>query len=223
MSILHDSDIDALLTATSVFHDQTLEQMETRASQEGFPTVGREVGSFLQWLVITADLTRIYECGSGFGYSAYWMATALPDDGEIVLTEVDEDELEDARSFLGAGAIKATVRYHHGDALEALADANGKFDLVLLDHENERYREGFEVAETRLTPGGVIVADNVMHSFEFGPADLAAVLEDEDAEIHESSLAGIVEYVRFVRSRPDFSSVLLPIGEGLVLSTHDER
>jgi predicted O-methyltransferase YrrM len=74
------------------------------ADREGFPTVGAAVGGWRALLARAVDAERVFEFGSGFGYSAYWFARELPADGEVVLTEIDEDELDQAREYLEKAA-----------------------------------------------------------------------------------------------------------------------
>lgn len=221
MSMLHSSSVDAVLQLFASTDDPIIEEMEVRAAATGFPTVGPEVGSFLRWLVRAADVTDVFECGSGFGYSTYWMAGAMSADASIVLTEIDRDELDDAKDYFSRSEIEPSVRFERGDALEILADEPGPFDLVVLDHENERYAEGFQIASERLAEGGIIVADNVIHSWEFSPSTLYAVL-DGDREPPNASLAGVVDYYEHLRDLDGFEHCLLPIGEGLAMSIATE-
>ena len=53
-----------------------LTEMEAVAAKNNFPIVGRLVGIFLETLAKTIDAKRIFEFGSGYGYSAYWFAKA---------------------------------------------------------------------------------------------------------------------------------------------------
>lgn len=217
--MLHTEGADRAMRATQPEPTGVLAEMEARAEREGFPIVGAEVGRFLRWLVTCSRANRVFECGSGFGYSALWIAQAMPRDGELVLTEVDEEELAAARSYLDRAAVRPEVRYEHADALDVLRNEDDQFDLVLLDHENERYREGFEAATTRVRPGGSIVADNVLHSWEFDPADIASGFDDRREAADNPSLAGVLAYYRHALSVPDFETIVLPLGEGIAVST----
>ena len=69
--------------------DEIIDEMDEKAEAEGFPTVGPAVGGWLRLVARMVDADRVFEFGSGFGYSAYWMAPAVPDNGQIVLTEID--------------------------------------------------------------------------------------------------------------------------------------
>ncbi|MFB6142497.1 MAG: O-methyltransferase [Halorientalis sp.] len=205
--------------------DAVIAEMDERAEREGFPTVGPAVGGWLQVLARLVGARRVFEFGSGFGYSAYWFARALPADGEVVLTEVDADELELAREYLARGGFDDLARYELGDAVETVADVAGPFDVVLLDNEKHRYREAFEAVRPKVAEGGVVVADNAMAG---AGVDFTAVEEllardkvsddgEDDVAVGEST-RGVAAYLRRVRSDPDFETALLPLGEGVAVS-----
>jgi len=204
--------------ATAPDPDDTLAEMHEHAEESNFPHVGPEVGATLRLLARLADAERIFEFGSGFGYSAYWFAGALPADGEIVLTEVDEDELAMAEEYLAAGGFADRAHFELGDAMETIDRYDGPFDAVLIDHQKHRYRDAFDAVREQVPPGGVIVADNAITA---GPIDteqlLAHVEGREPGEMNEST-AGIADYLDAVRADPDFETVVLPLGEGIAVS-----
>ena len=134
--------------------DGVQEEMADYADETGFPTVGHEVGATLRMAARMVDAERVFEFGSGYGYSAYWFAGALPEDGEIVLTEHDEDELAMAREYMDRGGFDGLTRYEAGDALDAVERYEGPFDVVLIDHQKHRYREAFDAVRGSGASGG---------------------------------------------------------------------
>ncbi|WP_458189933.1 O-methyltransferase [Haladaptatus sp. NG-WS-4] len=195
--------------------DEMLRAMEERG--EDFPTVGREVGQFLRLLAHAVNAERIFEFGSGFGYSAYWFADALPDDGEIVLTEYDADELREARQYLERGGFADRAVFEHGDAMDAIERHDGPFDLVLVDHNKDGYPEALEAVREKLAPGGIVVADNAMVSGIQDFDGILASLEGDDPEMDDET-RGIAEYLTTVRDDPAFETSVVPLGEGIAVS-----
>ncbi len=216
-SVLTD-DVAQFVRAVGTDPDDTLQAMDDRAAREEFPHVGPEVGRFLRLLARLTDAKRIFEFGSGYGYSAYWFAGALPTDGEIVLTEIDADELEAAREYMTAGGFDSLARYEHGDALEIADRYDGPFDLVLFDHQKHRYREALEAIKPKLATGGVIVADNAMTAGPIEFEKLLAIVEGENPEAVNTDTRGIADYLEAVTADPDFETVVLPLGEGIAVS-----
>jgi caffeoyl-CoA O-methyltransferase len=217
-TVLSD-DLSAFVRAMIPDTDESYEEMADYNVERGFPTVGPEVGGLLRVLARMTRATRAFEFGSGLGYSAYWLAPAIPPDGELVLTDFDAGNLDTAREFLEQGGYADRARFEVGDALETYESFEGPFDLVLIDNHEEAYVETFERVRDDVPPGGVVCADNVMT----GPAvqeDLAvaALTGQPDWERMDDSTRGVVEYLRHARAEPAFESVLLPVGEGVVVS-----
>jgi predicted O-methyltransferase YrrM len=209
--------VEQFATVVGPDGDEVLAEMDDYAEREGFPTVGPAVGGWLELLARMVDAQRVFEFGSGYGYSAYWFSRALDDSGEIVLTEIDADELELAREYLDRGEFESTANYELGDAIETIEDYDGPFDVVLIDNEKHRYREAFESVREKVAPGGIVLADNAVAGGTIDFADVQALLEGNGAETDEMS-EGIADYLERVRSDPEFQTTLLPVGEGVAVS-----
>ncbi|MFD1512223.1 O-methyltransferase [Halomarina rubra] len=197
--------------------DAVVAEMDAYAEKTGFPTVGPAVGGWLQVLARMVDAERVFEFGSGFGYSAYWFAGAIPEDGEIVCCEFDAENCERAREYLARGGYDDRTVVEQGDAFDTLERYDGTFDVVLVDNEKERYAEAFEAVREQVAPGGVVVADNAMTA---GPIEFDALVElvaGEDVETTEAT-RGIAEYLEAVREDDEFETALIPVGEGIAVS-----
>jgi len=213
-------DIARFVRATTPTPDAVLEEMEADALERGFPYVGPEVGAALRLCARMVNATRVFEFGSGYGYSAYWFAGSLSVGDELVLTEVDRDELDRAREYMARGDFDAEIHYEHGDALEIFDVYDGPFDVVLLDHENHRYPEAFDMVRDELSSGGVVVADNVVSAGNVDFGSVLATVEGDDPGPLDENTRGIAEYLDVVQSAPDFETSVLPLGEGLAVSVH---
>lgn len=209
--------IEQFATSLAPDADAVIEEMDARADREGFPTVGPAVGGWLRILARAVDAERVFEFGSGYGYSAYWMAPAIPEDGEIVLTEIDEDELEDARENLERGGFADRARFEHGDAIETIDRYDGPFDVVLVDNEKHRYAEAFDAVREKVPVGGVVVADNMIRAGSLDFDEVRALLAGEVVDANDLS-RGVAAYLERVGDDPDFETGLLPLGEGVAVS-----
>ena len=198
--------------------DPLIAELDEYAQRESFPTVGPAVGGWLQLLAGLVGAERIFEFGSGFGYSACWFARALPEDGEIVLTEVDADELDQAREFLDRGGYADIARFERGDAIEIVERYDGPFDVVLIDNEKHRYAEAFESVRAKVAQGGVIVADNAIATDRMDFPGLLALVEGDDPGEIGDHARGVAEYLERVRSDPGFETAVVPLGEGIAVS-----
>ncbi|MGB9931829.1 O-methyltransferase [Haloarcula amylolytica] len=201
--------------------DPVIEEMDAKADREGFPTVGPAVGGWLRLVARMVDADRVFEFGSGFGYSAYWMAPAVSDDGQIVLTEIDADELDEARGFLDRGGFADRAAFEHGDAIETVKRYDGPFDVVLIDNEKHRYGKAFEAVRGKVPVGGAVVADNMIEAGPLEFEEVQALLDGDDIDANETS-RGIAAYLERVGDDSAFETGLLPLGEGVAVSVRVE-
>jgi predicted O-methyltransferase YrrM len=215
MSLVLDDTAEAFLAAANPDQSALLAEMTEYGDEQGFPIVGPDVGQFLRVVARLADAERVFEFGSGFGYSAAWFLGALPSDGEIVLTDYDDENLTDAREFLDRADHDTEIHYEAGDAMETFEGYDGPFDVVLIDHDKTMYVDAFERVRAELASGGVIVADNMMAG-PVEPEHVTAALRGEDpVDEHTDAIAS---YIRHVRDDPDFETAFVPLGEGLAVS-----
>jgi predicted O-methyltransferase YrrM len=202
--------------------DEIIEEMDARADREGFPTVGPEVGAWLSVIARLTDAERIFEFGSGFGYSAYWFARGLASDGEIVLTEIDADELDSAREYFERAGIADRAAFEHGDAIDIVDDYDGPFDIVLIDNEKQRYVEALQAVDGKLRPGSLVLADNAITAGIIDRDDVIALTEGKEVPDATDASRGIAEYLQYVCDRADLETALLPLGEGVAVSVVTE-
>ncbi len=218
MPELVSEDVQRFITLVGPEPDRIQREMQDHAADESFPIIGPEVGGLLRLIARLVDAQRVFEFGSGFGYSGSWFAGALPTDGELVMTEIDEGEVDLGREFFERADYPPGYVFEHGDALDVVERYDGPFDVALIDHQKHRYVEGFEAAKRRLAPGGAVIADNMMR----GPLDFEDVLaglEDEYDGNDESTL-GVIHYLGHVRDDPDFETTVIPMGSGIALSVN---
>jgi len=217
-SVLTDAVRD-VLAAASPEPSPVQAEMAAHAEEIDFPVVGPEVGALLGLLTRAVGAERVFEFGSGFGYSAYWFAEAVPEDGEVVLTEIDADELELARGFLADAGLGDRAAFEHGDAFEVFDRYDGPFDVVLVDCEKRRYPDAIDPARGKLAPGGLVIADNALAA-QYDAADVAAGLRGEYAGQHPDAVSGVVEYLERMRDDPAFDTAVVPLGEGIAVSRY---
>lgn len=148
------SDHDALLAELSAETERVLghEQMLT----------GPVAGRLLELLVWIAQPRRVLEIGTFSGHSALCMAAALPDDGRIDTLELSPERAEVAQRWFDRSPHGSKISLHVGPALESIAALDGEYDFVFIDADKEGYVDYYEAAVPRLTPHGLIVADNTL-------------------------------------------------------------
>ena len=169
----------------------------------GYPTIAPVVGQLLAQYTLLCEAERVFEVGSGFGYSAFWFARALQPGGSVTLTDRDGDHLERARAWLSRAGLVDRCRFEPGDALEALGRAPGRLDLVFIDADKRDYPRALALALPKLRPGGLLLAHGVLWG--------GAVANGEQDE----SSRGLREFLRVVHGSEGLVSTLIPLGDGL--------
>lgn len=189
--------------------DPVLQEMEVRARQERFPIVGPAVGQLLYLLTRLSGARRIFEMGSGFGYSTAWFAMAVRDNGggEVAHVVWDEALSGAARGYLGRLGLDRFVRYRVGEAVAELRQTDGTFEIIFNDINKKGYPASFPVIKSRLGPRGLLIVDNMLWS--------GRVL---DPSTDDPDTAGVRELTRIVFADPEFASVLLPLRDGVLLA-----
>lgn len=193
-------------------HDEpVLLEMEAFAKQENFPIVNRHVGVTIELLARIHGARRIIELGSGFGYSAYWWARGNAD-GEIHCTDGSPANAKRAEGYLRRAGFWDRIRWHVGDAVTAMQDLDGDFDVVYNDIDKNGYPDAWKAARDRIKVGGLYVCDNVLWSGRV--AEPPTLLEDGP----ESWTEAIQTHNELIASDPDFLSSILPIRDGVFVA-----
>jgi caffeoyl-CoA O-methyltransferase len=141
--------------------DALLLELEEEAAREGIPIVGPVVGEFLYILARATGARNILELGTASGYSAIYLARALPPGGKVISLELSDVMARRARSnFLKAG-VEKQVEVREGQALNLMAAMTATFDLIFLDIDKESYAPALPHCRRLLKVGGLLIADNV--------------------------------------------------------------
>ena len=183
-----------------------LRNMEARAAKEGFPIVGPLVGRLLALLAKAVQARTVFELGSGFGYSALWFASALAEDGRVVLTDTSAAHLQEARSYFEEAGQASKAEFQAGDALERVLVYPEPCDIIFIDMDKARYPLALAAALPKLRSGGLLIADNVLWS-----GRVAQPRPDADT-------AGIQQFTRALYATRELSTTILPLRDGVSVS-----
>jgi predicted O-methyltransferase YrrM len=209
MDIVQGQVEEYLRNLASSDDEPVLLEMERLATERGFPIIDRLCGRLLELLALCVGARRVFELGSGFGYSAYWFSRAVGPEGEIHLTDTDPDNEAAALDFLKRAGLDEPIQFHVSDALEALAATSGQFDIVYCDIDKGDYPQAWAAGRERVRPGGLYISDNMLWS-----GRVAGVLEEED--VRPGWTEAIDATNRAIEADPDFRSVIVPLRDGVV-------
>ena len=190
------------------YDEPVLLEMESEARERGFPIVGRNVGVTLWTLAASVGARRVFELGSGFGYSAYWFAKAAGSHAEIHLTDGGPENERQAADYLGRAGVWSVMRFHVGDALTSFASVDGEFDIVYDDIDKQGYPDAWRAARYRVRVGGLYICDNTLWYGRVPP----------DGEPPDDVTEAIREHNAMVADDERYVTTILPIRDGVLVA-----
>ncbi|WP_047237010.1 O-methyltransferase [Chromobacterium subtsugae] len=170
------NEVDDYFSRSLVQQDAALEAALADSAAAGLPAinVAPNQGKFLHLLARIHGARRILEIGTLGGYSAIWLARALPADGRLVTLEYDPRHAEVAAANLARAGQAAKTEIRQGAALDSLAqliaEGAAPFDLIFIDADKPNNPHYLELALRLSRPGTVIVGDNVVRQGEVANA-----------------------------------------------------
>ncbi len=183
------------------------QQMEAFAEQQDFPIIGPAAGYACYLIARMVAAQRVFEMGSGYGYSTAWFAKAVQENGGgVVHHTVWDDKLSKmAHGHLTRLGFENLIQFHTAEAVETLERTPGPFDLIFNDINKEAYPGSLGLIKSKLRSGGVLLVDNLLWNGRiFDPSDTSPATE------------AIREFTRLVTTDSEWIVSLLPIRDGLV-------
>lgn len=199
------ADVEKYILELLPKRDLVLEEMEARAQRDNFPIIGPMVGTLCHLLARSIGARRIFEMGSGFGYSTIWFARAVGDGGQVVHTDGSEKLSSEARAYLARCNLTERVRFLVGDARTLLEPETGPFDVIFCDIDKQGYPDALALARARLRSGGLMITDNTLWSGRVARADPDATTQ------------AIQRYNRDAFAAPDLVSIIVPLRDGVAV------
>ncbi|MBI1879568.1 MAG: O-methyltransferase [Chloroflexi bacterium] len=186
--------------------DSVRHEMEELARQRNFPIVGPLAGRHLYQLAQIIGAQRVFELGSGYGYSALYFARAVGPEGEVHCTELDAENIRLAEMYLSQAGVWTRVTYHQEEATAALRRVGGIWDIIYNDIDKVGYPATIDLAYQHLRPGGLFITDNLLwHGHVF-------------AEATDGHTQGVVEFTRQLFAHPGFITSIYPVRDGLAVA-----
>lgn len=186
--------------------NDVLKEMYDYGMERDFPLIGPLCGQFLRQMAIVSGAKRIFEMGSGFGYSAAWFAMGIPSDGNIICTDGDPQNRERAISYFKRLGIDHRIEFQVGMAQDILKRYDGPFDIIFNDVDKEQYPDTLELALPRLRTGGLFITDNALWD--------GKVIEP-DGDIYT---IGVKKFNQLSFGRDDIVTMIVPLRDGLSVS-----
>lgn len=156
--------VDEYLDQRIVRPDDALSASLAASRAAGLPPIAVTAaqGKLLNLLARAMGARRILEIGTLGGYSAIWLARALPPDGRLISLEYSPKHADVARASLARAGLAEVSEVRVGAGLELLPALSGTFDFFFIDADKEGYPDYFRACLKLSRPGSVMVFDNVV-------------------------------------------------------------
>lgn len=186
-----------------------MQAMEAYARKIDFPIIGSSSGYLCYQVARMIGARRVFELGSGYGYSTAWFARAVSENGggEVFHVVWDEELSKQARQHLAVLGYTDMIRYHVAEAVHTLRETPGPFDLIFNDINKEDYAASLPVINEKLRRGGVLVVDNMLwHGQIFEAGDKSPATES------------VRKLTELLTHSPDWIVSLVPVRDGVMVA-----
>lgn len=189
-----------------------LDELEAYAIQTQVPIIRKEMQSFMRTMLLMNKPKRILEVGTAIGFSALLMSEFMPQDGHITTIENYEKRIPIARANFQKYGKEDRITLLEGDAAEVLKTLEGSYDFIFMDAAKGQYIHYLPQIMRILTPGGVLISDNVMQDGDIIESKYAVTRRDRT--IHRR----MREYLYTLTHHEELQTSILTLGDGVAVS-----
>lgn len=194
-----------------------LDEIETYALETQVPIIRKSMQSLLKFILAYAKPKRILEVGTAIGFSALLMSEYAPEDCHITTIEKYEKRIPIAKENFRRAGKENKIHLLEGDATEILQQLEGSFDLIFMDAAKGQYIHFLPDILRLLATDGILISDNVLQDGDIIESRFAVTRRNRT--IH----ARMREYLYVLKHHPELETVVLPVGDGVTLSTKCSR
>ena len=209
-----DPDISGYIRSFEPDLPDYLEKIENEGRKNGVPLIRKEGQSLLRYAVAAENPSSILEIGTAIGFSAVFMAYFAKNCNLLTSIEKDHERYISAVENIKNTNFNDIMELLEGDAseiLEKLCDEGRKYDFVFLDAAKAQYPVYFESIQKLLNTGGTVLTDNVLQEGSVAGSKFSVTRRDRTIHMR------MREFVEKVMKNDDFVSVLVPLGDGMLL------
>jgi caffeoyl-CoA O-methyltransferase len=167
---------------------------------------GHLQGKFLELISKMIAPQNILEIGTFTGYSAICLARGLKSGGRLITIEPNDELVSFSQTYFSRAGVDEKITKVTGRAQDIIPGLDQQFELVFIDGDKREYTEYYNLIINKVSPGGFIIADNVI----WGGKVFDKTTKDPQAK-------GIVEFNEMISQQKNIESLILPLRDGLML------
>ena len=193
-----------------------LDEVERDAIEAQIPVIRRSTQELLKFLLALSKPKNILEVGTAIGFSALLMSEYGRSDCHITTIEKYEKRIPIAKENFRRFGREKRITLLEGDAAEILKELDGSYDMIFMDAAKGQYIHFLPEVLRLLAPEGILISDNVLQDGDVIESRFAVTRRDRT--IH----ARMREYLYVLTHTPGLKTVILPVGDGVALTTPGE-
>ena len=205
--------IDSLYKGNTDF----LDRLEKEALSRHIPIIRKDTQALIRFILAVKKPGQILEIGTAVGFSAILMAEYSGDDCRITTIENYKKRVPLAKKNIEESGFSHRIKLMEGDADLILPSLQESFDMIFIDAAKAQYPFYLKEAERLLNPTGLIAADNCLQDGDILESRYA--VERRNRTIHKR----MREFLHEITASDKFTSVVLPIGDGVTLAIKDHE
>ena len=188
-------------------------KMEQDARENHVPIVKKETKELLKVLVLMKRPKNILEVGTAVGFSSLYMNQYQPEDGRITTIERNAGRIAKAKENIKKFEKEGVIELLEGEAMEILKELQEQYDMIFVDASKGQYIHFLDEILRLLPIGGILISDNVLQEGDIVKSRYA--IERRNRTIHKR----MREYLYQITHMEQLETVVLPIGDGVTIST----
>ncbi len=192
---------------------EILDTIEKEAIETYVPIIRKEMQTFLKLLLAMKKPARILEVGTAVGFSAILMAEYDPVKAQITTIENYEKRIPIAKENFRRAGKESQITLIAGDAAEVLKTLDEPYDFIFMDAAKGQYIHYMPEILRLLKKDGVLVSDNVLQDGDI--IESRFIVNRRNRTIHKR----MRDYLYELTHREDLVTAVLPIGDGITVST----
>ena len=209
-----DNRITEYLPSLETSRGELLDTIEKKAIEDGVPIIRSETAALLRSLTAALRPENILEIGTAVGYSALQMCQVMPANCHITTIEKYEKRIPEAKENFRKAGEESRITFLEGDADMWLKELKGKqFDLVFMDAAKGQYLNWLPLLLDLMPVGAVLISDNVLQDGDVVQSRFA--VQRRNRTIHSR----MREYLYELKHMEEFETAVIPIGDGVTIST----
>jgi predicted O-methyltransferase YrrM len=196
--------------------DEALAAVRARSAADGVPALSADTAWLLHAVAAAVRPARVFEIGTGYGYSGLQIARALAPGGLLFTVERDGARAAVAREHFAHAGVADRVNVMVGEAVRLVHKVAGPFDLIVQDGSKDQYEPTLDRLVDLLRPRGVLFTDNILWRGDVVPGFRAEPVHAAD------TTEAVRRFSRRLAADPRLVTTFLPVGDGVAVSVKRE-